>query len=124
MATPDGKLECNESFWWDGLEIIAPRPKLGLLGAFFDSTMTEELQSPNGEEQEEEESSEENNSSSTTSSCSASTSECSEESSPPPAKVTQKKNNLFVTKMKVMDKVATYVLDVNWFYFCLNDDNW
>lgn len=87
MATPDGKLECNENFWWEGLEIIAPRPKLGLLGAFFDSTMTEESQSPHRDEHDEDESSEENNSSSTASSCSASTSECSEESSPPPVKV-------------------------------------
>lgn len=82
-ATLDGKLECNESFWWDGLEIIAPRPKLGLLGAFFDSTVREDLQSPH--EEQEEESSEDNTSSS--SSCTTTTSEASEESCPPPAKV-------------------------------------
>lgn len=85
-ATPDGKLECNESFWWEGLEIIAPRPKLGLLGTFFDNTMTEELLSPQQEGQQEEESSGENNSSSS-SSCTTSTSEGSEESNPPPVKV-------------------------------------
>lgn len=84
-ATLDSKLECNETFWWEGLQITAPRPKLGLLGAFFDSTVREELQSPH--EEPEEESSEENNSTSTASSCTTTTSDGSEESSPGPAKV-------------------------------------
>lgn len=86
QASADGKLECNESFWWEGLQIIAPRPKLGLLGAFFDSTMREQdLQSPR--EELEDESSEENNSLSTSGSCTTTSSEGSDESNPPPAKV-------------------------------------
>lgn len=28
----DGKLESKETLWWDGLELVPPRPKLGLLG--------------------------------------------------------------------------------------------
>lgn len=67
------------------MEIIAPRPKLGLLGAFFDSTVREDLQSPY--EEQEDESSEENNSSTSTSSCTTTTSEGSEESCLQPIKV-------------------------------------
>ncbi|KAI4454329.1 hypothetical protein MML48_9g00006023 [Holotrichia oblita] len=33
----DGALECKEDMWWEGIEIIPPRPKLGLLGVFDDS---------------------------------------------------------------------------------------
>ncbi|KAK9874424.1 hypothetical protein WA026_002768 [Henosepilachna vigintioctopunctata] len=33
MSTTD-KLVCREVFWWDGLQIIPPRPKLGLLNMF------------------------------------------------------------------------------------------
>lgn len=32
---PEGKLACKEVFWWDGIEIIPSRPKLGLLGNFL-----------------------------------------------------------------------------------------
>ena len=28
------KLSCKETFWWEGIEIVPPRPKLGLLGKF------------------------------------------------------------------------------------------
>lgn len=27
-----GKLSCKEAMWWDGIELVPPRPKLGLLG--------------------------------------------------------------------------------------------
>ncbi|XP_058791079.1 SANT and BTB domain regulator of class switch recombination isoform X2 [Phymastichus coffea] len=32
---PEGKLACKEVFWWEGIEIIPPRPKLGLLAKIW-----------------------------------------------------------------------------------------
>jgi hypothetical protein len=32
LLLPPGKLSCKETFWWEGIEIIPPRPKFGLLG--------------------------------------------------------------------------------------------
>ncbi|XP_008216899.1 uncharacterized protein KIAA1841 homolog [Nasonia vitripennis] len=32
---PPGKLACKETFWWEGIEIVPPRPKLGLLGKIW-----------------------------------------------------------------------------------------
>ena len=29
---PPEKLSCKETFWWEGIELIPPRPRLGLLG--------------------------------------------------------------------------------------------
>lgn len=30
-----GKLSCKETMWWDGIELVPPRSKLGLLGTNF-----------------------------------------------------------------------------------------
>ncbi|XP_011500121.1 PREDICTED: uncharacterized protein KIAA1841 homolog [Ceratosolen solmsi marchali] len=32
---PPGKLWCKETFWWEGIEIIPPRPKFGLLAKIW-----------------------------------------------------------------------------------------
>lgn len=34
-SLPQGKLACKESFWWDGIEIVPTRPKLGLLAKIW-----------------------------------------------------------------------------------------
>ncbi|CAG9854294.1 unnamed protein product [Phyllotreta striolata] len=47
----DKKFVCKEVFWWDGIEIIPPRPKLGLLGNFSNRNADE---CPNSEESSEE----------------------------------------------------------------------
>ena len=33
-SIPPGKLACKETMWWEGLELVPPRPKLGLLGRY------------------------------------------------------------------------------------------
>lgn len=35
QSVPIDKLACKESMWWDGIEILPAKPKLGLLGARF-----------------------------------------------------------------------------------------
>ncbi|KAL7297995.1 hypothetical protein TKK_0009005 [Trichogramma kaykai] len=32
---PAGKLACKETFWWEGIEILPPRPKFGLLARLW-----------------------------------------------------------------------------------------
>lgn len=34
-SIPNGKLLCKEVMWWDGIELVPSRPKLGLLGKFW-----------------------------------------------------------------------------------------
>ncbi|CAH1110164.1 unnamed protein product [Psylliodes chrysocephalus] len=71
----DKKFVCKEVFWWDGIEIIPPRPKLGLLGN-FSNRCTEEY---HGSEESSEELTEEESPSSVSSG-----SEGSAESNPRP----------------------------------------
>ncbi|KAJ8933778.1 hypothetical protein NQ314_013814 [Rhamnusium bicolor] len=70
----DKKFVCKESFWWDGFEIIPPRPKLGLLSAFVNRT-----EEPGNSEESTDECTEEESSSS-----SSTDSEGSAESNPVP----------------------------------------
>ncbi|CAG9815083.1 unnamed protein product [Phaedon cochleariae] len=84
-SAADKKFVCKESFWWDGLEIIPPRPKLGLLSNFANRSDNEanafEDSSDDCEEDDDE-------SSSTTSSESD---EGSTECDPQPKKIVQRK---------------------------------
>ncbi|KAJ8683394.1 hypothetical protein QAD02_019186 [Eretmocerus hayati] len=34
-SLPPGQLACKETFWWEGIEIMPPRPKLGLLAKIW-----------------------------------------------------------------------------------------
>lgn len=62
----DSKLESKESFWWDGLQIVPPRPKLGLLSELV-ACDTNEDQGDLEEESEEETRSDTSTSGTTTS---------------------------------------------------------
>lgn len=71
---------CKESFWWDGFEIIPPRPKLGLLSNYANRHRDESSEGSSEECTEEE--------SSSSSSCSGgSDEEASAESNPVPVQV-------------------------------------
>lgn len=72
-SVPDGKLNCTETFWWEGLQIVPPNHQHGLL----DSVKTILSDLPKEEVVVQEDSSEE------ASTDSASTSSHSEESPPP-----------------------------------------
>lgn len=88
-ASNNRKLDCKEIFWWNGLQIVGPRPKLGLLGSFFDSTLGKQESPPINESLEaspEEESS--------CSSSNSSSSDGSEESNPRPAQKVKKMSKL------------------------------
>ncbi|XP_044764034.1 uncharacterized protein KIAA1841 homolog isoform X2 [Coccinella septempunctata] len=69
MSTSD-KLVCKEVFWWDGLQIVPPRPKLGLLSMFSDRGKGAEVESRahSSDEDSQDESSNSNGSSSSGSS--------------------------------------------------------
>lgn len=32
-----GRLQCKEVFWWEGIQLVTPRPPLGLLGKLYTS---------------------------------------------------------------------------------------
>ncbi|VVC97841.1 unnamed protein product [Leptidea sinapis] len=34
----DGRLQCKEVFWWEGIQLVPPRPTLGLLGKLYSSS--------------------------------------------------------------------------------------
>ncbi|KAJ8921139.1 hypothetical protein NQ315_013610 [Exocentrus adspersus] len=74
----DKKFVCKETFWWEGFEIIPPRPKMGLLSAFANRKEEISTSEESTEEEEEEES---------TSSTSSDSEEGSAESNPAPKKV-------------------------------------
>lgn len=75
---------CKESFWWDGFEIIPPRPKLGLLSNYANRSRDESSEASSEECSEEE--------SSTTTSCSGGSDEdASTESNPVPIQVVKLK---------------------------------
>lgn len=38
----DKKSPCKDPLWWDGLELVPPRPKLGLLAKIWDHVMKKE----------------------------------------------------------------------------------
>ncbi|XP_060533747.1 SANT and BTB domain regulator of class switch recombination isoform X2 [Cylas formicarius] len=50
----DKKFVCKESFWWDGFEIIPPRPKMGLLAPFSNRALSAECESLISEDSTEE----------------------------------------------------------------------
>lgn len=77
------KFICKESFWWDGIEIIPPRPKMGLLSAFANRGGGGDTESIVSDESTTEEFTEEE----TISSASIGSDEGSAESNPPPKKV-------------------------------------
>lgn len=78
--TSDKKFTCKESFWWDGFEIIPPRPKLGLLSNYANRAGEESSEGSSEEYTEEE-------SSSSTSCSGVSDDEGSAESNPAPIQV-------------------------------------
>uniref|UniRef100_A0AAR5Q9I9 SANT and BTB domain-containing protein n=2 Tax=Dendroctonus ponderosae TaxID=77166 RepID=A0AAR5Q9I9_DENPD len=81
------KFICKESFWWDGLEIIPPRPKLGLLSTFANRGANCDEESIISDESTTEENTEEE----TISSSSLESDEGSAESNPPPKQTLVKK---------------------------------
>nr|CAH7742784.1 unnamed protein product [Callosobruchus chinensis] len=76
--TTDKKFVCKETFWWEGFEIIPPRPKFGLLSGFSNRAKLESSSEESTEELTEEESS----------TSSSESEDGSAESNPPPARVT------------------------------------
>lgn len=76
----DKKFTCKESFWWDGFEIIAPRPKLGLLSNYANRGGEESSEFSSEDCTEEE-------STTSSSSSTGSDEEVSAESNPPPVQV-------------------------------------
>ncbi|XP_023022944.2 SANT and BTB domain regulator of class switch recombination isoform X1 [Leptinotarsa decemlineata] len=54
-ATTEKKFICKEIFWWDGLEIIPPRPKLGLLSSFANRVEEDITEEDSSDEVSEEE---------------------------------------------------------------------
>ncbi|KAL3271538.1 hypothetical protein HHI36_022015 [Cryptolaemus montrouzieri] len=64
------KLVCKEVFWWDGLQIIPPRPKIGLLNLFSERNkgMDVESRAQSSDDESHEDSSNSNDSSSSGSS--------------------------------------------------------
>lgn len=72
---------CKETFWWEGFEIVPPRPRLGLLSVFSQRTGVEQCESSEDSTTEEE----------TISSTSMESEEGSAESNPPPQRPLTKK---------------------------------
>lgn len=68
------KFVCKETFWWDGFEIVPPRPKLGLLTLFSQRAGVDQCESDDSTTEED----------ITISSTSMESEEGSAESNPPP----------------------------------------
>ncbi|KAL1502409.1 hypothetical protein ABEB36_007555 [Hypothenemus hampei] len=86
-ATSD-KFVCKESFWWDGFEIIPPRPKLGFLTAFANRPRGNDSESVFSDDSTTEEITEEE----TVSSTSLESEDGSAESNPSPSKPVARKS--------------------------------
>ncbi|XP_076256247.1 SANT and BTB domain regulator of class switch recombination isoform X2 [Rhynchophorus ferrugineus] len=65
--TSSEKFVCKENFWWDGFQIIPPRPKMGLLSAFANRGSEDDAESFVSDESTTEEFTEEETLSSSTS---------------------------------------------------------
>lgn len=48
------KLICKENFWWEGIQIIPPRPKMGLLTGYGNKEEQQESPPPSKAETSEE----------------------------------------------------------------------
>lgn len=83
-AGDNKKLVCKENFWWEGFQIIPPRPKLGLLTSFVNRGEKSESPPPSREETSEEDEETTSTSSSADSSSVASAESCQPHSPPPP----------------------------------------
>ncbi|XP_018562047.1 uncharacterized protein KIAA1841 homolog [Anoplophora glabripennis] len=81
----DKKFVCKETFWWEGFEIIPPRPKMGLLTVFANRKEESSASDESTEEEEEEES--------TSSTSSESDEGSADESNPTPNKVLRRKKS-------------------------------
>ncbi|XP_050302021.1 SANT and BTB domain regulator of class switch recombination-like isoform X2 [Anthonomus grandis grandis] len=81
------KFVCKESFWWDGFEIIPPRPKMGLLSSFANRGGCVDTESIASDDSTTEELTEDE----TISSASLGSEEGSAESNPPPKKAVIRK---------------------------------
>ena len=86
------KLVCKENFWWEGFQIVPPRPKLGLLTGFANRRLIQEAEAAPAAEESSDECSDESAGTSSSGSSSSSSTRGSAESNPPPPlqKVTRK----------------------------------
>ncbi|RZC32253.1 hypothetical protein BDFB_000698, partial [Asbolus verrucosus] len=90
-AGDNKKLVCKENFWWEGFQIVPPRPKLGLLSSFANRAGLMQEPTPPPEESSDECSDETSSSASTTTTSSSSGESAESSPAPPPPPVQQVK---------------------------------
>ncbi|XP_063927415.1 SANT and BTB domain regulator of class switch recombination [Zophobas morio] len=78
------KLVCKENFWWEGFQIVPPRPKLGLLTGFANRRLIQEAEAAPAAEESSDECSDESSGTTSSGSSSSSSTRGSAESNPPP----------------------------------------